>query len=112
MSTRPRRMEEEEDVATVVDGGCGDGDGELWLPAELWAMVCQSLSTADLARLSSTCWTLRSHALSRVRHHKAFCNGASLSLSLLSLACPGPVQVFLFSSFFSPSCSYPLLNLR
>ncbi len=43
--------------------------GLCWLPAELWAMVCEYLGTADLARLSTTCWTLRSLALSRVRHH-------------------------------------------
>jgi hypothetical protein len=43
--------------------------GLFWLPAELWAMVCGYLGTGDLARLSTTCWTLRSLALSRVRHH-------------------------------------------
>jgi hypothetical protein len=48
-----------------------DNDDELmcWLPAELWAMVCEYLGTADLARLSTTCWTLRSHAFAKVRHH-------------------------------------------
>ncbi|ELR11524.1 Fbox domain containing protein [Acanthamoeba castellanii str. Neff] len=39
--------------------------GLFWLPAELWAMVCGYLDTGDLARLSTTCWTLRSLALSR-----------------------------------------------
>jgi hypothetical protein len=43
--------------------------GLYWLPAELWAMVCEYLGTGDLARLSTTCWTLRSHALAKVRHH-------------------------------------------
>jgi hypothetical protein len=47
----------------------GDDVGLFWLPAELWAMLCGFLGTADLARLSSSCWTLRSLALAKVRHH-------------------------------------------
>jgi hypothetical protein len=46
-----------------------DEDMVGWLPAEVWAMVCRYLATGDLARLSTTCWGLRSHALARVRHH-------------------------------------------
>jgi hypothetical protein len=39
------------------------------LPAEVWAMVCAHLDTADLIRLSGTCWLLRVHALAKVKHH-------------------------------------------
>ena len=55
------RTKEESDTRVAYHH---DNDDELmcWLPAELWAMVCEYLGTADLARLSTTCWTLRSHA--------------------------------------------------
>ena len=52
-----------------VETAYGDEVGLFWLPAELWAMVCGYLRTGDLARLSTTCWTLRSLALARVCHH-------------------------------------------
>ena len=61
------------EVAAYHHDGDNYDDAEVaglcWLPAELWAMVCEYLGTADLARLSTTCWTLRSHAFARVRHH-------------------------------------------
>jgi hypothetical protein len=58
--------------------------GLFWLPAELWAMVCGYLDTGDLARLSTTCWTLRSLALSRVRHHTFTPLGTTTSHQLRS----------------------------
>jgi hypothetical protein len=45
------------------------------MPAEVWALVCERLDTADLVHMSRVSWTLRGHVLSRLRHHAPFPSG-------------------------------------